>query len=63
MDSSGMIKMAGGSSNGQQPQHNGRQDGGAIMMGDETAAAQGDCRKCRSGAMGVWYLRLVVFFR
>ncbi len=35
MDGGGVIAMDGGSNNGQQRQHNGRQDGGAITMGNE----------------------------
>jgi hypothetical protein len=34
-----MIMMGGSSDNGQQQQHNEWQDGGAIAMGNETAAA------------------------
>jgi hypothetical protein len=56
------VAMGNGSSgNGQQQQRNGRRDGGVIAMDDEMAAAQDNCRQCRSGAKGVWYFRLVFF--
>jgi hypothetical protein len=52
----------GSSGDGQWQQCNGRQDGRPIVMGDETVAAQDDCGRCRSSAMGVWYFRLAFFF-
>jgi hypothetical protein len=62
MDGGSMIAMDGSSGDGQQRQHNGWQDGGVITMGNEMLAVQDDCRRCRSGAKGVWYFRLVFVF-
>jgi hypothetical protein len=62
MDGGSEIVMDGGSGNGQQWQCNGRRDGRAIAMSNEMAAAQDDCRQCRSSTMGVWYFRLVFIF-
>ncbi len=39
MDGGGVIPMDGGSGDGQHWQRNGRRDGGAIAMGNKTAAA------------------------
>jgi hypothetical protein len=60
-DGGGVTALDCGSPNGQQWQHNGWRDGGAITMGDETAVARDNCHQCRIGAMGVWYLRCVFF--
>jgi hypothetical protein len=61
MESSGVMAIDVGSSNGQQWQRNGRKDSSAIAMGNETGAAQDNCRQCRSGAMRDCYFRLVFF--
>jgi hypothetical protein len=59
MDGGTKIAMDGGNRHQRQP--NGQWDGGAIVMGDETATVQNNRRQCKSGAKGVWYFGLVFF--